>query len=107
MMGYRPKITTASEVELEVTQQVDPISGGYTPNFDQALFISGGAIVGSTDNNDTTFVIDSSDKNNTPTGAVIGTNTQLGIGFFIILIVLILLYNMFIFLCCGTTIFRY
>ena len=60
MMGYRPKVTTASEVELEVTQQVDPISGGDTPNFDQALFISGGAIVGSTDNNDTTFVIDSS-----------------------------------------------
>ena len=60
MMGYRPKVTTASEVELEVSQQVDPISGGDTPNFDQALFISGGAVVGATDDNDTTFIIDSS-----------------------------------------------
>ena len=60
MMGYRPKVTTASEVELEVTQEVDPISGGDTPDFDQALFISGGAVVGATDDNDTTFIIDSS-----------------------------------------------
>jgi hypothetical protein len=60
MMGYRPKVTTASTVDLEVTQQVDPITGGDTPDFDQALFISGGAVVGSTDDNDTTFVIDSS-----------------------------------------------
>ena len=60
MMGYRPKVTTASEVELEVTQNVDPITGGDTPDFDQALFISGGAVVGATDDNDTTFIIDSS-----------------------------------------------
>ena len=60
MMGYRPKVTTASEVELEVTQEVDPITGGDTPDFDQALFISGGAIVGATDTNDTNFIIDSS-----------------------------------------------
>ena len=60
MMGYRPKVTTASEVELEVTQEVDPVSGGDTPDFDQALFISGGAVVGATDDNDTTFIIDSS-----------------------------------------------
>ena len=60
MMGYRPKVTTASEVELEVTQNVDPITGGDTPDFDQALFISGGAVVGATDINDTTFIIDSS-----------------------------------------------
>ena len=60
MMGYRPKVTTASEVELEVTQEVDPITGGDTPDFDQALFISGGAVVGATDTNDTKFIIDSS-----------------------------------------------
>jgi|TARA_R100000084_G_scaffold79671_2_gene36522 hypothetical protein len=60
MMGYRPKVTTASEVELEVTQEVDPITGGDTPDFDQALFISGGAVVGATDSNDTKFIIDSS-----------------------------------------------
>ena len=57
MMGYRPKVTTASEVELEVTQEVDPITGGDTPDFDQALFISGGAVVGATDTNDTKFIM--------------------------------------------------
>ena len=60
MMGYRPKVTTASEVDLEVTQELDPISGGDTPDWDQALFISGGAVVGATDSNDTTFIIDNS-----------------------------------------------
>ena len=60
MMGYRPKVTTASEVELEVTQQVDPISGGTTPNWAQALYISGGATIGAADDSDVTFQIDNS-----------------------------------------------
>lgn len=60
MMGYRPKVTTASEVELEVTQQVDSISGGDTPDWDQALYISGGAVIGATDSADTSFIVDSS-----------------------------------------------
>jgi len=58
MMGYRPRVTTASEVELEFTQLVDPVTGGEIPDYDQALFVSGGAIVGANDANDTTFIVD-------------------------------------------------
>ena len=58
MMGYRPRVTTASEVELELTQLVDPIVGTQTPDFTQALFVSGGAIAGANDADGTTFIID-------------------------------------------------
>jgi len=46
MMGYRPRVTSVSEVELEVTQDVEPTGGTDEPNWDQALLISGGAVVG-------------------------------------------------------------
>ena len=58
MMGYRPRVTTASEVDLEWTQLVDPVAGTSIPNYDQALFVSGGAVVGSNDALETTFLID-------------------------------------------------
>ena len=60
MMGYRPRVTTASEVDLEWTQLVDPIAGTTEPNYDQALFVSGGAIVGANDALSTTFLVDDS-----------------------------------------------
>jgi len=58
MMGYRPRVTSVSEVELEVTQDVEPTGGTDEPNWDQALFISGGAVIGATDANNTSFLID-------------------------------------------------
>lgn len=40
MMGYKPKATSASEVELTVTQRVEATGTGYKPNFDQAITVS-------------------------------------------------------------------
>lgn len=37
MMGYRPKLTTPSEVDIEVSQTVGAVGG--EPNWDQALYI--------------------------------------------------------------------
>lgn len=39
MMGYRPKVTGVSEVELEVTQNVSATPFTFTPNWNQALRI--------------------------------------------------------------------
>ena len=58
MMGYRPRVTTASEVDLEWSMLVDPIEGTTEPNYDQALFVSGGAIAGANDALETTFIVD-------------------------------------------------
>jgi len=58
MMGYRPRVTTASEVDLELTQLVDPVLGSNIPDYNQELFISGGAIAGANDADSTTFIID-------------------------------------------------
>lgn len=40
MMGYRPKVTTASSVEIEVTQRVQATGVNYEPDWDQALSLS-------------------------------------------------------------------
>ena len=40
MMGYRPKVTTVAEVEVEVTQNVGATPGTGTPNWDQALVVN-------------------------------------------------------------------
>jgi hypothetical protein len=43
MMGYRPKVTTAATVELDIYQRVDSVlagSGERVPNFDQALTVN-------------------------------------------------------------------
>lgn len=58
MMGYRPKVASAAEVELEVSQTVDAISTGggtYGPNWDQALHIEQGAIIQATVRGTTPF----------------------------------------------------
>ena len=50
MMGYRPRISTASEVELEVTQLVSAVNSdsGSTPNWNQALKLSENTVSTST-----------------------------------------------------------
>lgn len=46
MMGYRPKVSTASTVELEVTQRVEAGSApNYLPDFNDALIINGNSVV--------------------------------------------------------------
>ena len=39
MMGYRPKSTNVSEVEIEVSQKVNAIAPNYLPNWNQALVV--------------------------------------------------------------------
>jgi|TARA_B110000977_G_scaffold114344_1_gene147878 hypothetical protein len=45
MMGYRPRVTSVSEVELTVTQRVQATGVTYKPDFDQALKVSENSIV--------------------------------------------------------------
>jgi len=39
MMGYRPKSTSVSEVQIEVTQKVNAVAPNYLPNWNQALVV--------------------------------------------------------------------
>jgi len=59
-LGYRPKVTTVSEVELEVTQNVAATGADYEPNFDQALLIAANAQVKATVSGQPAFLIDHS-----------------------------------------------
>jgi hypothetical protein len=58
MMGYRPKVSTVSEVKLDVTQNVaaNPTTG--TPNWDQALVVNENAVITSTASGNAKFLID-------------------------------------------------
>ena len=57
MMGYRPRVTSAAEVELEVTQTVLSVAGeNYNPNWDQAVFVSGSAVLSANTPNNPTFL---------------------------------------------------
>lgn len=58
MMGYKPKVTGASEIELEVTQVVDSTGPSYLPDWSQAAFIEANSIIRSTDRTRTKFLID-------------------------------------------------
>ena len=55
MMGYRPKVTTAAEVEVEVSQLVGAVGG--EPNWDQAFSIPGNTRLKSTAIGQTNFTI--------------------------------------------------
>lgn len=56
MMGYRPKVTSASEVELEVTQRVAASGSAYTPNWDQAVKLSDNTVSTSTSTGNQPFI---------------------------------------------------
>lgn len=58
MMGYKPKTTGVSEVEIEVTQILDATGGNYDPDWSQAAIIQPNAILKSTDSSQTSFLID-------------------------------------------------
>ena len=57
MMGYRPKVTSAAEVKLTVTQTVAAKAPYYEPNFDQALKVSANSTVQATVGDNPTFII--------------------------------------------------
>ena len=56
MMGYRPKVTGISEVELEVTQNVSA-TFSFSPNWHQALEIEGNSTLKASSNGNTKFYI--------------------------------------------------
>ena len=60
MLGYRPKVTTVSEVEIEVSQQVAALGSGYSyqPNYAQAILISENAQLSSIASGQPAFMID-------------------------------------------------
>ncbi len=57
MMGYRPKSTNVSEVEIEVTQKVNAVAPNYTPNWDQALVVQPNTRLRATTFGDPKFII--------------------------------------------------
>lgn len=57
MMGYRPKSTGVSEVELYVSQII-PADSNYLPDWSQAAFIEANSIIRSTDSTKTQFITD-------------------------------------------------
>ena len=60
MMGYKPKVTSVSEVEIELSKTVGATAVGsdYRPDFTQAPFITANTVVQSTDSSKTKFLID-------------------------------------------------
>ena len=56
MMGYRPRATSVSEVELTVTQRVQATGVTYKPDFDQALKINENGIIKASVGDNPTFL---------------------------------------------------
>ena len=48
-MGYRPRVTSASSVEVEFSQKVAATGSDFLPNWNQALTIATNAVVASGD----------------------------------------------------------
>ena len=57
MLGYRPKVSSVSEVEITVTHNV-PADTNYNPDYSQALSIAANAVLGASLNNTVDFIID-------------------------------------------------
>ena len=55
MMGYKPKVTSASSVELQFSQRVAATGSNFTPNWNQALTLNNNAVVSA---GDTDFIVD-------------------------------------------------
>jgi len=60
MMGYRPKVSTAATVDLDVYQRIPAqlVSGQYIPNYSYALTVSENATLQSTTGTPVKFLID-------------------------------------------------
>lgn len=57
MMGYKPKVISVAEANLDVTQLVDATGPFYKPNLDQALVVAENSTVKSTARGQQIFVI--------------------------------------------------
>ena len=57
MLGYKPKVSTVSEVELSVSHKV-PATVDYTPDFSKALVVEENAVLGASINADVDFIIE-------------------------------------------------
>ena len=57
MMGYHPKSTNVSEVEIEVSQRVNAIAPNYLPNWNQALVVQPNTRLRATTFGDPKFII--------------------------------------------------
>ena len=58
MFGYRPKPTTISEVDLEISQTVEAIGPNYEPNFEQALALNENFSARATSSGNPLFLVD-------------------------------------------------
>lgn len=56
MMGYRPRVTSVSEVELTVTQRVQATGASYKPDFDQALSVRENSTIKANIGDNPTFI---------------------------------------------------
>jgi hypothetical protein len=57
MMGYRPKVTNVSEVEVQITQNVGANPTTNTPNWDQAIVVNENAVLTANTTGNTEFLI--------------------------------------------------
>lgn len=57
MMGYRPRVTSPSEVTLDVTQLVNATGPGNDPDFNQAVVIDENSVVKASTSNSTKFLL--------------------------------------------------
>ena len=57
MMGYKPKVTTVAEAELEVTQLVDAIGSEFKPDFNQAITVAENSTIKSTAQGNQVFLL--------------------------------------------------
>jgi len=57
-MGYRPRVTSVAEVELEISQVVDAIqvNSSYIPDYDQVAIIGENALIGASVGRSQTFL---------------------------------------------------
>lgn len=57
MMGYKPKVSTVSEIELNVSHKV-PADSNFNPDYSKALTIDANAVIGASVNAEIDFIID-------------------------------------------------
>ena len=57
MLGYRPKVTSAATVDIDIYQTIPALATGSTPDFDYTLYIDEGTQIRSTSNSDINFYI--------------------------------------------------
>ena len=57
MLGYRPKVTSAATVDVDIYQTIPALATGSAPDFDFALYIDEGTQIRSTSNSNINFYI--------------------------------------------------